>query len=55
MHPPTSPISTRAENDMSLTLFSETDVVQSEMSEVVVNNEKYQLEVLQVAMEELSS
>ena len=53
VHPPTSPISTRAENDMSLTLFSETDVVQSETSEVVVNDENFQLEELQDAIEEL--
>ena len=53
VHPPTSPISTRAENDMSLTLFSEADVVQSETSEVVVNDENFQLEELQDAIEEL--
>ena len=53
VHPPTSPISTRAENDMSLTLFGENDVVQGEMSEVVVNDEKFQLEVLQDGLEEL--
>ena len=54
LHPPTSPISTRGDNDMSLTFFSEAEVAEDNASEVVVvNDNQFQVEVLQDSLEDL--
>ena len=53
LHPPTSPISTSGDNDMSLTFFSEPEVAEDNASEVVVNDNQFQVEVLQDSLEDL--